>query len=95
MVKIGPVALEKMKAHDARRRTHDDGLQPIAIVDLSDSGDQKNSFVIIFNVHLKQSKSLLKVKTGLKGDLKLKLIFHLDFKTTLIVLNTIEYFFFL
>ena len=93
MVKIGPVALEKMKAHDARRRTHDDGLQPIAIVDLSDSGDQKNSFGIIFIVHLKQSKSLLKVKTGLKGDLKL--IFHLDFKTTLIVLNTIEYFFFL
>ena len=42
LVKIGPVVLDKkMLTDDARRTTHDDGRQPIAIGHLSDSGDLK------------------------------------------------------
>ena len=54
LVKAGPVVLErKMLRHDARRTTHDDGRQPIAIGHPSKSDDLKSTYIQpTYNLHL-------------------------------------------
>ena len=56
LVKFGPVVSEEeMLMHDARRTTHHDGCQPIAIGHLSDSGDLKTKNQIHHTLRGKQT----------------------------------------